>query len=425
MADIYEILQQRGMVQDCTDVDGFRHLTGKQAVTLYNGFDPTADCLHIGNLVPVLALVRFQQAGHRPIVLVGGATGMIGDPSGKNVERNLLELDHVRANVEAQARIFERFIKMDGPNAGKIVNNYDWLGKMGFLEFLRDVGKHFRIGEMLGKESVRKRVLSEGGLSFTEFSYMMLQAYDFKYLLETENCQVQSGGADQWGNITAGTDLIRRTVGRPAYGITYPLLTTASGAKFGKSEAGAVWLDSAKTPVYDFYQYWVRTEDADLERLLKIFTFLPLEEIAEIVAKHNEDPGKRTGQKRLAWEVTAYVHSPAEADKARDAAAALFETALTNLSDERLRELFPDVPSISIARAELEAGAPVADVLVRGGLAASKKEALRLLAQNGLYLNQQSFDVNRKTLTMDDLASESMMLLRAGKKRFCLVRVEG
>lgn len=424
MPDIYQTLADRGFLFDCTDAAEFRKLTNAQSVGVYNGFDPTADSLHIGHLLPILGLKHFQLAGHKPIALVGGATGMIGDPSGKSAERNLLTLDQVRHNVECLRSIFARFLDFDGPAAARVRNNYDWLGSFGFLDFLRDVGKHFRLGDMLGKDSVKSRLNSEAGISYTEFSYMLLQAYDFKHLLEHDDCPVQSGGQDQWGNITAGTELIRRTLGKPAFGITFPLLTTSSGAKFGKTEGGAVWLDADKTPVFDFYQFWVRTEDRDVERLLKLFTLLPLDEIADIAAQHAAAPEKRTGQKRLALEVTALVHGADEARKAQDAAAALYDTALTNLSDAKLRELFPEVPSVTMARADLEAGAPIADVLVKAGLAASKKEAGRLLEQGGLYLNNQPWPAERRTLTLDHLASESMLVLRAGKKRFCLVRVE-
>ncbi|MBX3730453.1 MAG: tyrosine--tRNA ligase [Candidatus Sumerlaeia bacterium] len=421
MAGIFETLEQRGFVKDCTDVEGFKALTARESVSVYCGLDPTAESLHIGNMVPLMGLKHFQRAGHRPIVLMGGATGMIGDPSGKSDERNLQTPEQVRRNLEAQRPQFARILDVEGPNAACIVNNNDWFEPITFIEFLRVTGKHFRIGEMLGKESVRARLNSEVGLSYTEFSYMLLQAHDFRHLYETMGCRVQCGGADQWGNITAGMELIRKTCGAQAYGITYPLLMTADGKKLGKTEKGAVWLDAARTSPYEFYQYWVRCEDADVDRFLKMFTLLELDEIAGIVREHAAAPESRAGQKRLAWEVTRMIHGEAEANKARDAAAALYSTGLENLTDAQLAELFPDVPSIEVTMPE--AGLPVADVLVQAGLAPSKNEARKLQQQGGVYLNNAVVPADKRVFTRADLASETMMLLRAGKKRYCLVRV--
>jgi tyrosyl-tRNA synthetase len=421
MSTIVDILESRGFLNDCTDAQGLRERAAKETLSVYCGFDPTAESLHIGNMVAIMGLKHFQLAGHRPIVLMGGATGMIGDPSGKSAERNLQTDDQVRANLAAQRPQFGRFLRFDGPNAAKIVNNFDWFQSISFIDFLRDTGKSFRIGEMLGKESVRARLNSEAGISYTEFSYMLLQAHDFKHLFQAEGCRVQCGGADQWGNITAGMELIRKTLGEQAYGITFPLLTTATGQKLGKTEKGAVWLDAGRTSPYEFYQYWVRCEDADVERFLKMFTLLDLDRIAEIVAAHKQAPESRSGQKHLAWEVTRMVHGEAEAEKAKAASEALYGGGLQNLTDQDLRQLFPDVPSVTVVLPE--EGAPVADVLVEAGLAPSKKEARKLLQQGGLYLNNVQVEAERRVFTRADLASDTMMVLRAGKKRYCLVRV--
>ncbi len=426
MADIYQILSDRGFVSDCTDADGFKAFAAKPPMRVYCGFDPTATSLTIGNLVCIMALKQFQLAGHQPMILMGGATGMIGDPSGKSAERNLQTIEQVQANLASQREQFKLVLDFDGPNPAIMVNNYDWLGKISFIDFLRDVGKFFRVGEMLGKESVRSRMNSDSGISFTEMSYMMLQAEDFRHLLRAENCRVQVGGADQWGNIVAGIDLIRKTTGETAFGLTFPLITTASGQKLGKTEAGAVWLDPARTSPYEFYQYWVRCDDRDVERYLKLFTLLDLDEIAAICADHATAPEKRAGQKRLALEVTRLIHGEEEAGKSRDAAEALYGSALENLSDERLRELFPDVPSVSVPRVQLcgDGGIDLLDVLVTASLAPSKKEGKKLLQQGGLYLNNVQVPADKRTLGQTDLASDSMLILRAGKKRYCLVKAE-
>lgn len=424
MAGIYEILSERGFIADCTDADEFRKLAASQSLRVYCGFDPTANSLTIGNMVCLMALRQFQLAGHVPIVLMGGATGMIGDPSGKSAERNLQTPEQVAANMAAQRTQFERMLDFTGPRAAKIVNNDDWFRTKSFIEFLRDVGKHFRIGDMLGKESVRARLNSEAGISYTEFSYMLLQAEDFRHLLETEGCQVQVGGADQWGNIVAGIELIRRTRREPAFGLTFKLITTASGEKLGKTAAGAVYLSAERTSVYDFYQYWVRVEDRDAERFLKLFTFLSLEEIAAIVAEHGKAPQNRSAQKRLAMEVTTMVHGADEARKAREAAEALFGGSLKDLSDEKLRGMFADAPSVAVPRAELEAGIPTVDLFIRAGLAASKNEARQKHRESAFYLNNEAIPQTKASIGVADLASDSMLILRAGKKRYCLVKAE-
>ncbi|MEQ8819878.1 MAG: tyrosine--tRNA ligase [Sumerlaeia bacterium] len=420
--DIYATLEARGFIQDCTDVDGFRKLTAEESISVYCGFDPTADSLHIGSLVPIMGLVHFQRAGHRPVALVGGATGMIGDPSGKNAERNLLDAATIEKNVAGVRATLERYID---PANSKVVNNADWIGPMSFIAFLRDVGKNFRLGEMLGKDSVRKRLESEAGISYTEFSYQLLQAYDFKWLLENEDCQVQCGGGDQWGNITAGIELIRKTGGKSAFGITFPLLLTATGQKLGKTEAGAIWLDPARTSVFDFYQYWVRSDDRDVERFLKLFTFLPLGDIVEIAAEHQRDPGKRTGQKRLALEVTTLIHGEAEARKAAETSDAIYRKGVAEMSEDELRQACANAPTVVLEARKLDGdGMTVIEALVAAGLASSNKDAKRLRAQGGIYLNDEPLAEDKPTLTCADLLAGGAIVLRAGKKRYCLLKFE-
>lgn len=424
--NVIDTLEQRGLLKDMTN-PALRDVAGEKVISFYIGFDPTADSLHVGNMVSILVLRHFQLAGHRPIALVGGGTGMIGDPSGRGEERALLGREQLERNLAGIRKDLAKILDFEGPNAALLVNNADWLGSLGFLDFLRDVGKHFRIGDMLAKESVRRRMESEEGLSFTEFSYQLLQAYDFKYLNEKYGCQVQAGGSDQWGNITAGTELIRRTTGRECHGMTTPLLTNAQGQKMGKSLGGVTWLSGDKLSPYEFYQYWIRQEDADMERFLKMLTFVPLEEVSAVLAEHATDPGRRVAQKRLALEVTALVHGGEEAQKAAEASEALFGGALSNKSDAQLRALFQDVPSVTLARADLDGGMRLADLLAVSGLAGSKKEANRLLAQGGVYLNNSDtpIDASTRSVGPGDLASESMMILRAGKKKYCLIQFSG
>lgn len=423
MKSIIQILRERLLIQDMTDPELEKILSEKQ-ITLYIGFDPTADSLHIGNMVSILVLKHFQMAGHNPIALVGGGTGMIGDPSGRSSERNLLDQEQLQKNLEGIRKSLGTILDFEGENACQIVNNGDWLGKIGFVDFLRDVGKYFRLGDMLSKDSVKSRLNSDSGMSFTEFSYQLLQAYDFKYLSEHYDCSLQGGGSDQWGNITAGTDLIRRTLNKPAFGITTPLLVDSDGKKMGKSVGGAIWLNDDKLSPYEFYQFWIRQADPDMERFMKMLTLMELEVIDAIIKEHQIDPGKRVAQKRLAFELTSLVHGEDEANKAREASEALFGGALSNKTDEELKQVFNDVPSVQIARSELEAGLATLDLVVSAKLAASKKEARRLLTQNGLYLNNSDdpLDAEMRTLTPENLASESMLIMRAGKKKYCLIQ---
>ncbi len=425
-AGIIETLRERGLVQDITD-EGLAKKCREGSITVYIGFDPTAPSLHVGHLVSVLILRHFQRAGHRPLAVVGGATGMIGDPSGRSAERNLLTREELDENVAALGATLRRFLDFEGENPAMLLNNADWLGQYKFLEFLRDVGRYFRLGDMLAKESVRRRMDSEAGISYTEFSYQLLQAYDFKHLYEHHNCIAQAGGSDQWGNITAGTDFVRRTLNGDVYGMTTPLLTNAQGEKMGKTAEGAVWLDPEKLSPYKFYQYWMQQEDRDIERFLRMLTFLPLDEIAGIVKEHEADSSRRVGQRRLARELTTLVHGAEEADKAEAASQALFGGGLERMSDEQLRAIFPDVPSIRMTRAELEADLPVVELLQRSGLAPSRKEAKRLVAQGGVYLNNSAspWPAERRTVGPDDLLSESMLVLRTGKKKYCIVEFAG
>ncbi|CAN5273119.1 tyrosine--tRNA ligase [soil metagenome] len=423
MSNIVKTLRERGLLSDLTD-PAFEQACEKKSFSVYIGFDPTAESLHIGSMVQIMVLKHFQMAGHRPIAVVGGGTGMVGDPSGRSSERNLLDAAQLAKNLEGIRRNLSQFIDFEGDNAAKIVNNADWLAKLGFLEVLRDVGKYFRISDMLAKDSVKSRLNSESGMSFTEFSYMILQAYDFKYLYEHYSCEVQAGGSDQWGNITAGTELIRRTLGGQGYGVTTSLLLNSEGEKMGKTAAGAVWLSAEKLSPYEYYQFWIRQEDGDVERFLKMLTLLPLEEISHIVAEHWKDPAWRVGQKALAFEITSMTHGRAEAEKAKQASEALFSGPLAAKTDVQLRALFAEVPSVELKRADLDAGFPLADLLVQCGLVASKGEAKRLMEQRGVYLNNanEPLAVDKRTITAADLASESMLILRAGKKKYCLAR---
>ncbi len=414
--NLIDELEQRGAIDDITDRAGLEQLLNSGPQKIYIGFDPTADSLHVGSLLPALMLARFQRGGHRPIVLVGGSTGMVGDPSGRSSERQLQSIETVRSNAEAIKNQLARFFDFTGPNAAIAANNYDWTHQVSYLDFLRDIGKHFTVNHMLAKESVRARLEDrEHGISYTEFSYMLLQAFDFLHLFQAENCRIQGGGSDQWGNITAGIELIRRKAGAQAFGITFPLLTTSSGEKFGKSAGNAVWLDVKKTSPYRFYQYWINTDDRDVERFLKLFTFLSLEEISSIM---QNPPEQRVAQKRLAAEVTRLVHGADALAQAQKASEVLFGGDVTGLSDRDLAEIFAEVPSF-----ELTPPMKMTDALVRAGAAKSKGEAARLIAGGGVYLNNKRIEAADAQIQSEDRASESMLILRVGKKSYYLGRV--
>jgi tyrosyl-tRNA synthetase len=419
-ADILDDLQARGLVHDSTDPVALRRRLEEGPVTVYAGFDPTAESLHVGNLVPLLLLRRFQAFGHRPVALAGGATGMIGDPGGRSSERNLLDRATLDRNLGAIKGQLERLLDFsDGPARATLVDNRDWTEPMGVLEFLREVGKHVTVNTMLAKESVRARVESEAGISFTEFSYMLLQANDFRHLHATMGVEVQVGGSDQWGNITAGIDLIRRVDGAHTHGLTVPLVTRADGQKFGKSAEGAVWLSPERTTPYAFYQYFVNVDDRDVERFLLQLTLLPLDEVAAIMARHAEAPERRSAQQSLALAVTALVHGEEEAQRAA-AASRGFTRPVAELAGDEWAALATSLPVVELRPADL--GADLVEVLVAGGVLASKGEGRRLVAQHGLYLNDVAVPEGRR-LEPGDLLAGGWAMVRRGKKQRHVLRV--
>jgi tyrosyl-tRNA synthetase len=416
-------LRARGLVDQASNEEALERLLNTPGASVYIGFDPTADSLHVGSLLPILLLARLQRAGHRPIVLVGGATGMVGDPSGRSTERNLLDLETLAANVESVRKQLSRFVTFEGPNAALLVDNAEWTAPVSYLDWLRNVGKYFTVNYMIAKESVRRRLEDrEQGISYTEFSYMLLQANDFLQLFDAYGCTIQAGGSDQWGNITAGIDLVRKArSGAEVYGFTHPLLATSSGEKFGKSAGNAVWLDARRTSPYQFYQFWVQSEDADVERYLKLFTFETVESIDAAVAAHREYPERREAQKLLAARMTEIVHGKEGLDEAVRASEALFGKELSGLSDEELSSIFADVPSKALERAALTSGLRLSQALVAAGACASKGEATRLIQGGGVYLNNRRMSADGP-VTESDLASKSMLVLRTGKKSYFLLR---
>ncbi len=421
MATLIDELQPRDFISDLTP--GLAERLAVGPITGYVGFDPTADSLHVGNLVPVMGLAWLQRCGGTPIIVVGGGTGMVGDPSGKRSERPMLSVEQIDHNVARIRAQLERFLSFEGANGARTRNNADWLRPLGLMEFLRDAGKHFTVNYMLAKDSVKNRM--ETGISFTEFSYMLVQAYDFWHLWKTERCELQMGGSDQWGNITAGAELIARREGASAHGLVFPLLTTAAGAKFGKSEEGNVWLDPAKTSPYKLYQFWLNIDDRDVERCLKLFTFFPLAEIAATMAEQARDPGKRAAQRRLAEEMTARVHGADTARKVIDASRILFGgTDLRAAAGDVYEVLSREIPTARIARAELE-GLPALDALVRAGLASSKGDARRGIQGRGFSVNGEIVASADRRLGADDLLAGGYVLLQKGKKSYALLAVEG
>jgi tyrosyl-tRNA synthetase len=422
MASIYEELSWRGLVQQVSDAAGFQSLTAAGPQTVYAGFDPTASSLHIGNLVPLIALRRFQVAGHVPIAVMGGSTGLIGDPSGKSNERTLNEREVVTAWLGSIREQVGRFLDLDG-GAAYLVDNYDWTAGLSVLDFLRDIGKHFSVNAMLAKDSVRARLeREESGISYAEFSYMILQAYDFYHLAQALDCRVQVGGSDQWGNITAGIELIRKKLGRESFALTLPLITTASGAKFGKTERGTVWLDAAKTSPYAFYQFWINVDDRDVGRFLRFFTFLGREEIEGLEADTRERPAERGGQRRLAAEMTRMTHGAGEVELVERASRALFGQGDFALVDERtLQAALESAPGIEIARGEEVP--PLAALLVKADVAKSMGEARRLLAEGGVYVNNQRVADPQLRLTPAEALFGKLVVLRRGKKSYSVVRL--
>ena len=422
--NIVEELQWRGLVADCTDMPELVKRLSASPLTVYCGFDPTADSLHIGNLVPLLALRRFQLLGHHPIPLAGGATGSIGDPSGKTEERQLLTRETLSANIAKVKEQLRRLLDFDTPtNPAKLLDNSTWTAPVTFLDFLRDIGKHFSVNQMVAKESVRARMEDrEAGISYTEFSYMLLQAFDFYVLCRDHNCELQIGGSDQWGNITAGIDLTRRKLGRTVYGLTLPLITNADGSKFGKTVSGAIWLDPARTSVYKFYQYWVRTDDRDVIRYLRFFTFLNQEEIATLEQQHTANPGARVAHKALAKAVTDLVHGPDATADAIRASDILFGGDLAGMSETTFNVIVGEVPTKELERAQLDGtGRPLVDVLVHSGLAKSKGQGRKDIEGGGVYLNNVREEAFQRAVTTGDLLFGKHLLLRKGKRDYVVI----
>lgn len=423
MESVIEELRQRGFIAQITDT-GLEKAATSEQLTVYVGIDPTAASLHLGHLVPILALAHFQRYGHKVIPLVGGGTGLIGDPSGRSTERQLLSKEDVEENVRALKKQLSRFMDFEGDNPATMLNNNDWLSEFKLLDFLRDIGKHFTVNSMLAKDSVRSRLEDrEQGISFTEFSYMLLQATDYLQLHDMLGCNVQAGGSDQWGNITAGIELIRRMRGDTAHGVTFPLLTKADGTKFGKSEAGAIWLDPNLTTPYELYQYWLNVDDRDVIRFLKIFTFLPLSRIDELRHEVEEHPEARAAQRVLAWEFTALVHGPAVADAVRRASNFLFGSDPSELDSGALEHVATAVPVTLIDRQQIEAGLSLDEALTTAELAKSKREARQLLNQGGVYVNNQRRNPEDR-ITAENLILDKAVLLRVGKKKYGLLMIK-
>ncbi|MDE7159766.1 MAG: tyrosine--tRNA ligase [Muribaculaceae bacterium] len=429
--DFIEELSWRGMIH--TMMPGTEDQLRKEMTTAYLGIDPTADSLHIGHLCGVMMLRHFQRCGHKPIALIGGATGMIGDPSGKSAERNLLDEATLRHNQEAIKNQLSRFLDFDSdaPNRAEMVNNYDWMKNYSFLDFAREIGKHITVNYMMAKDSVQKRLNGEArdGLSFTEFTYQLLQGYDFMHLYQTKDCKLQLGGSDQWGNITTGSELIRRTLGGEAFALTCPLITKADGGKFGKTESGNVWLDARYTSPYKFYQFWLNVSDSDAEKYLKIFTFLTKEEIEALAAEHAGNPGGRALQKRLAKEVTEMVHGAEAYETAVAASHILFAAdtadALRRLDEKTLLDVMEGVPQFVISAQELKEGIPVLELLAtKSGVFSSKGEARKMIQGGGVSINKEKISDPAAAITADSLLNGKYLLAQRGKKNYFLLKAE-
>jgi tyrosyl-tRNA synthetase len=413
-------------VADVTDRDALKKLLSDERVTLYAGYDPTFPSLHVGNLVPVIMQARLQRAGHKPIILVGGATGMVGDPSGKSVERNLLGDDQIAENLAGIRAQFTRFLDFGtGPTGAVIVNNADWTRGVGYLEFLRDIGKYLTINYMMAKDSVRARLEGETGISYTEFSYMLLQAFDFVHLAKTHGCRLQVGGSDQYGNITAGCELSRKMGGAQLFGLTAPLLLDSAGQKMGKTSTGErVWLDADRTPPYSFYQYFLNVTDEEAARLLKIFSFRPLAEIDEILRAHDADRGQRVAQRELARELTTWVHGAEETARVEEASRIMFGGSLEGVQERTLELLTKVVPVVEVDRTELANGIGLIDLLCRT-VAESKSAARRLVQQGGAYINNVRISDAERKVTTADLVTPTLLVVRGGRKDYRLVRAAG
>ncbi len=417
--DILQDLENRGLIQQTTDEDGLKKHLAENQVTLYCGFDPTADSLHIGHLLPITMLKRFQQAGHRPIALIGGGTGMIGDPSGRTSERSLNEENVVHGYSESIRSQLAGLLNFEeGENAAVARNNHDWLSKITIIDFLRDAGKHFTVNYMLAKDAVSSRI--EQGISYTEFSYMLLQSYDFMKLHEEENCTLQIGGSDQWGNITAGMEFIRRTKGDEeikVFGLTVPLITKADGTKFGKTAGGAVWLDAKKTSPYEFYQFWYNTDDRDVIKFLNFFTFLSQDEISTLQAAVKEDPGARQAQRRLAEEMTKTVHGEAALEKAIKISTALFSGDVKELTKDEIEQGFKDVPTYEVEKADVD----LVDLLVDAKISSSRRQAREDITNGAIYINGERNQDVQHTVTAADRLEDTFTVIRRGRKKYFLV----
>jgi len=422
--NIYDELQWRGLVADCTDTAELNKRLNAGPVVLYAGFDPTADSLHVGNLVPLLTLRRFQLHGHHSIALAGGATGSIGDPSGRSSERQLLTSEVLNANIAAQKEQLRRWLDFDSKtNPARLIDNASWTTPVSYLDFLRDIGKHFSVNMMIAKESVRARMEDrDSGISYTEFSYMLLQAFDFYVLARDHGCELQIGGSDQWGNITAGIDLTRKKIAKTVFGLTLPLITNAAGEKVGKSLGGAIWIDALKTSVYRFYQYWINTDDRDVIRFLKFFTFLSREEIEALEQQHNANPGLREAHRALARSITSLIHGDAATKEAIHASEILFGGELDGVSESTFNEIVGEVPSKEIEKAKLDgAGVPLIELLTHSGLCPSKGQARKDLEGGGIYLNNIREASVARTVAGTDLLFGRHILLRKGKRNYVVV----
>jgi tyrosyl-tRNA synthetase len=423
-SNFVEELRWRGLLHDITP--GAEELLSREKVTGYIGFDPTADSLHIGHLTQVFTLMRFQAAGHKPIALIGGATGMVGDPSGKSAERNLLDEHALEKNIAGIKKQLEKLLDFSNPsNGAELLNNYDWMKDYSFIHFIRDIGKHLTVNYMMAKDSVKNRL--ENGMSFTEFSYQLLQAFDFYFLFKNKNCRMQMGGSDQWGNITSGTELIRRKAGGEAFAVTTQLIRKTDGTKFGKTESGSIWLDREKTSPYKFYQFWINTSDSDARNWINVFTFLSREEISELIAEHDKDPGKRILQKTLAKELTVLVHSAGDYDAAVEASQVLFNGGIkeiTALDEITFLDIFDGVPQFTVSRSDIEAGTGVLELLAdKTSVFPSKSEARKMIQGGGVSINKEKVASHEMTLNASNLLRNKYLIIQKGKKNYYLCSV--
>ncbi|MFN6279937.1 MAG: tyrosine--tRNA ligase [Bacteroidota bacterium] len=424
--NLLDELSWRGMIQDI--MPGTREQLEKELTTGYIGFDPTADSLHIGSLLPILLLVHFQRAGHKPIALIGGATGMVGDPSGKSEERNLLNEETLQRNILGVKAQLEQFLNFSPtlPNAAELVNNYDWFKSISFIDFLRDTGKHITVNYMMAKDSVKKRIEGETGISYTEFAYQLMQAYDFYWLFQQKQCKLQMGGSDQWGNMTTGTELIRRKCGGEAFVFTNPLVTKSDGGKFGKTESGNIWLDPAKTSPYQFYQFWLNASDTDATRWIKLFTFLTREEIDSITETHQQNPSARTLQRKLASEVTSFVHGQAELSKAIETTEKLFsnqQAPIESLSETDLEQI-QGVVKVEVDKASLAEGIDIVSLLANTGIFPSKGEARKTIQGGGVSINRKKIESVELKVDSSFLLHQRYILIQKGKKNYFLITVK-